>query len=67
MSGGPIIIIRNSVKSTATLNTVTENLTPAECAERDAIVAKDAANWTARDFTKIQALISCAHRRCGKK
>ena len=42
MGAGGIIIIRNSIVATAKLGTVTDNLTPAECKDRDTLCAKDA-------------------------
>ena len=63
--GGGIIIIRNGAKSIATTETVTANLTPAECAERDEILGKLVTDWTHKDLVKLFAIIAKASRRCG--
>lgn len=64
MAGGGHIIIRNSVKSTAELSTVSDNLTQAEIAQRDAVLAKQVGDWTQKDLAKLQRLIGIAHKRC---
>lgn len=62
--GGGIIIIRPRARALATEGVVTENLTPAECAARDAILAKADGDWAHRDLVKLFGLIAKAARRC---
>ncbi len=65
MSGGGAgpIIIRPRARQLAELEVVTENLTPAECAARDAILAKADGDWKHRDLVKLFGLIAKAARR----
>jgi hypothetical protein len=62
--GGGHIIIRPRARQIAELEVVTENLTPAECAVRDAILAKEEADWSHRDLVKLFGLVAKAARRC---
>lgn len=65
MSGGgagPIIIKR--IVDTANMESVTENLTPAEAAQRDAICNKLVGDICVKDVQKLHALIVTALRRC---
>lgn len=60
--GGPIIIKR--VVDTANMESVTENLTPSEAAQRDAICGKPVGDLCVKDVQKLNALIVTALRRC---
>jgi hypothetical protein len=62
--GGGGIIIVGSVVNTANMEMITENLTPAEAAERDAITSKLAGDICVKDVQKLNALIVKALRRC---
>jgi hypothetical protein len=62
--GGGHIIIRPRARQIAELEIVTQNLTPAECAERDAILTKQDADWSHRDLVKLFGIVAKAARRC---
>jgi hypothetical protein len=62
--GGGVIIIRPRARVMASDAVVTENLTPAECAVRDAILAKADGDWEHKDLVKLFALVAKAARRC---
>ncbi len=61
--GGGTIIISNA-RAIAGLETVTVNLTPAECAARDEILAKSDHEWKRKDLVKLFALVAKAAGRC---
>jgi hypothetical protein len=61
--GGGIVIIQKVIE-TATMETVTENLTPAEAVQRDAICGKLTGDVCVKDVLKLNALIVKALRRC---
>jgi hypothetical protein len=62
--GGGGIIIINSVAETASLEIVGQNLTAAENAQMQAVLAKQCGDWTGRDMRKVQSLIAKAASRC---
>lgn len=61
--GGGVIIIKRIV-DTANMETVTENLTPAETTQRDAICGKPVGDLCVKDVQKLHSLIVTALRRC---
>lgn len=64
MAGGGHIIIRRNMRAVADLEIVGENLTPSECSQRDAILAKQDSDWTKKEFAKLSMLVTRAHGRC---
>jgi hypothetical protein len=65
MSGGSGgVIILNKVAETASLEVVGQNLTPAEKAQLQAVLAKQCGDWSGRDLRKVQSLIAKAVSRC---
>ena len=62
--GGGRIIIRSRARELVGAEVVTENLTPAECAIRDAILAKVDCDWSGAELRKLFALASKADGRC---
>jgi hypothetical protein len=63
MSGNGGIIIRRNAIQAATAGTVTDNLTPAECACRDAIIAKGDGDFCLKDLKTLHKLVETAYSR----
>ena len=63
MSGGGAgpIIIRPGIRKVAATEAVQQNITPAECSVRDAILAKPDGDWTKAEFGTLLKLIRKAH------
>lgn len=64
MGAGGIIIIRNAVVNVASQDVVKEHLTPARSAELEALLAKQCADWTRREFFRVLELIAMAEADC---
>lgn len=61
--GGPIII-RRQIRSLAQSDTVRQHLTPAKCAELQAITDKQEGDWTRAQFRKVMRFIVLAEADC---
>jgi hypothetical protein len=61
MAGGGHIIIHNSVKKTAELRVVQDNLSADSKAKLDAILDTSTSAWTAQNFECVQECINEAY------